>query len=98
MFDLRARGTDEHGQVGGWTNWKPFTGDAIPPAITLDAATESALSDGLLGADEIVLSGQLTDNRLVDAVEVLDGQAATEAVAADLLVDAATLPQTVFTY
>lgn len=98
LFDLRARGTDEHGQVGGWTNWRPFTVDATPPTIALDAATEAALSDGLLGVDEITLSGHLADNRLVGAVEALNGPGASEAVVADLLVDAATLPQNIFTY
>ena len=97
-FNLQARGTDQHGQVGPWTNWQVFTVDATPPIIGLDAVTEAALSDGLLGAGETSLSGQISDNRLVDRVEALDDHGSPDAVAADLLVDASTLPQNVYTY
>ncbi|MCZ7568702.1 MAG: proprotein convertase P-domain-containing protein [Ardenticatenaceae bacterium] len=71
VYRLRARGTDEHGQTApDWSNWLEFTVDATPPVLTLDAATEAALSDGLIGPDETTLSGELADNRLVSGVEV----------------------------
>jgi subtilisin-like proprotein convertase family protein len=97
VFHLRARATDEHGQVGVWTNWQAFTVDAIPPTITLGVATEAALYDGLLGPGETTLSGQLFDNRLVGAVEACDA-AGESCERTDLLVDATTLPQNTFTY
>ncbi|MFQ5342807.1 MAG: hypothetical protein ACE5F6_14805, partial [Anaerolineae bacterium] len=99
VFNLRAKGTDVHGTTTpAWTNWQAFTVDATPPVISFDAVTEDALSDGLLSAGETTLSGQLTDNRLVDRVEALDSGGAPAAVAGDFLVDATTLPRTVYTY
>ncbi len=65
-FNLRARAADVHGNTSGWSDPIPVLVDAVPPQLTLSAATLAALSDGRLNAMELALSGSLTDNRATD--------------------------------
>lgn len=98
-FNLRARGVDSHGQVGEWTKWIAMTQDIAPPEITLDTATQDALSDGVLGAAETTLRGSLRDNMLVQSVEVCRESAGGEAcLPVQFQTNAGTIPQTTFIY
>jgi uncharacterized repeat protein (TIGR01451 family) len=77
IFYLSARGTDVFDQVGTWApsgdGWYTFTVDATPPTLTLNLATTEALADGVIGPDETLFGGRLSDNRLVEAVEICEG-------------------------
>ena len=97
VFELRARATDRLGQIGAWTRWLTLTVDTQPVTITLDAATESALGDGWLSADEASLSGRVVDNRLPSEVQACQAGGAT-CNRAEFTLDAQSLPQTVFVY
>ena len=71
QFELRARATDRFGNgTPGWTAPHTVTVDATPPTVTLSADTEDALSDDLMGLDEIGLTGQVHDDREAAQVEV----------------------------
>ncbi len=69
IFQIRAMGTDVFGREGVWTDWISFTVDTTPPSLALSDITQRALADGLITPDEIVMSGQITDNRVVDEIE-----------------------------
>ena len=78
---IRVKATDEHGHESEWSDSYDFTVDNTPPSITLDNDTESTISDGLIGPEEFIVSGVLTDNRLVSYVDVcqtIDGQEACQ--------------------
>ncbi len=44
--------------------------DAIPPTVTLDPDSESALSLGVLGPAQTTLSGEIQDNAMVKSVDL----------------------------
>ncbi len=96
QFHLRARASDRVGHVSGWTDWLTLTVDTKPPSVSLDAATENALGDGFLSANEAILSGRLADNRLISGVEVCqDGQGCERG---EVFLDPGTVLQTTFIY
>jgi subtilisin-like proprotein convertase family protein len=99
MYHLYAFATDQFGAESDWSEGYRLVVDATPPTITLSTQTEHALFDGLLGPDDLRLSGSLADNRLVDAVTVCDTTTGEEACApAQVDLDASTIPTTVLTY
>jgi subtilisin-like proprotein convertase family protein len=82
-----------------WSEAYALLVDATPPMITLSTQTEHALFDGLLGPDDLHLSGSLTDNRLVEAVIVCDTTTGEEVCTpAQVDLDASTVPTTVLAY
>ncbi|MGC9400243.1 MAG: LamG-like jellyroll fold domain-containing protein [Anaerolineae bacterium] len=99
IFYLGAQATDAFGQVGRWSpsdsTWYDFTVDATPPTLTLNAATQAALADGVIGPDEMLFGGGLSDNRLVKAVEVCDDNACD---IIPVIMDTGTVSSTVYTY
>jgi subtilisin-like proprotein convertase family protein len=101
VFQIRARGTDILRQAGAWTRWLSFTQDLTPPALTLGTATQRALADGVIGPDETVFVGDLSDNRLVGGVEMCDvssGITVCHPHPVPFVADAGTIPQTMFIY
>ncbi len=99
VLQLRARGTDSHGNIGAWTRWISVTQDLTPPELALSAATSRALADGVLGPDELALKGTLTDNTLVASVEACRSAGGVETCSpVPFTRDAATTPQTTFVY
>ncbi len=96
VYRVRARATDEYGQQGDWTAWLPLTVDTIVPALTLGSDAAIAIADGVLGQNEATLAGSLTDNRLVQAVDICDENDVCER--REVVVTESTLPQTVHVY
>ncbi|MBN1876782.1 MAG: DUF11 domain-containing protein, partial [Anaerolineae bacterium] len=95
-YYLSAVGEDVFGQVGEPMFYTTFLVDAMPPTVTLSFATESTLDDGVLGPDDLVLTGALVDNRQVAAVEVCDVD--NNCVYADFQTDTDAITETVHTY
>ncbi|MBP7689604.1 MAG: proprotein convertase P-domain-containing protein, partial [Thermoflexales bacterium] len=92
-ISVRARATDEYGHTGEWSQPVLFTVDAQSPVLTLNP-----LSGPILGVNDLTLSGQLADNRLIDRVEVCIDDSCAEHVTADLTLDQTSLPKTTFVY
>jgi large repetitive protein len=69
-MEIRGRATDIYGNTGAWTALGTFPVDTTPPTVTVDAAVERALADGFLGPDELVVSGQVRDNRAASGTEL----------------------------
>lgn len=98
VFELRARGIDIHGQVGAWTRWIQVTQDLIPPVVALSVETVEALSDGVIGSEETVFRGTLTDNTLVAGVDICRSVDGVETCAAAQFAPDESVPQTTFVY
>jgi subtilisin-like proprotein convertase family protein len=69
---LTVQATDQFGQSSAPFAGRDLVVDATPPDLTLDETSLANLSDGWLGPNEVVLSGQLSDNRLLGSVEICD--------------------------
>ena len=93
---VRVRATDVFGNVGIFSPWLTLTVDAQPPTLALDDRTQIALSDGVIGPNEALMSGTAVDDHLLSGVEVCRLDAAC--TLANLALDPATVPQAVFTY
>ncbi|MEZ4767997.1 MAG: Ig-like domain-containing protein [Caldilineales bacterium] len=68
IFTLRARATDIHGNISGWSTPVQVEVDATPPVLALSPPTLTAFSDGWINRREQVLTGALTDERGVARV------------------------------
>jgi hypothetical protein len=67
-FDLRARADDPFGNTSEWSDWLTLPVDITPPVVMLDAGTEQALQDGLVGPDELKFGGQVADDVQADGL------------------------------
>ena len=72
LFRVRVSAADPFGHVSPWSPPLTLTVDTTPPTITLAAALQSTVTLPLLSGAKPDLSGSLSDNRLVDSVEVCD--------------------------
>jgi hypothetical protein len=72
-YFARAQATNTFGYTSAWSPWRVLVIDTLPPAITLDAASESSLSTAVLGPAKLNLSGQIQDNDQVKSVEICLG-------------------------
>lgn len=70
VFQLRAQGSDVWGNSGAFGLPRTLTVDAVPPSISLSAATQSALADERLGPGESGLRGAVVDDRAAAQAEV----------------------------
>jgi len=70
QFAMGMRAVDRHGNVSGWTGPVTFTVDTVTPTIALDTTTEDRMADGLLGPDELWLSGSVSDDRQASGMRV----------------------------
>jgi subtilisin-like proprotein convertase family protein len=68
-FLLRLRATDGTGQVGDWTDWRPFLVDTEPPTLTVSVEARRDLT-GTVGLVWYMLSGEIFDNYGAAGVEV----------------------------
>ncbi len=91
---LRVRATDEWGHQTDWFTDDLLVVDSTPPTVTLSLATETALRDQRMGGNETYLQGNLSDNYLLDSVEVCEGAVCEQA---ELLQDSP-LGRGTFTY
>ena len=73
---LRVQATDRHGNVGAWTTPVVLDVDALPPTVTLSAASEAILANSPLNPTGIQLSGDVVDNFQADTLEVCVDDAA----------------------
>jgi len=89
--------TDSHEQTSDATMPRVFIVDSTPPSVTLDLATQDVFTDGVIGPQERVWSGRLSDNRLVESVQVCDTTSGQETCAAASIA-LENPPQTSFTY
>ena len=104
-FRLRVSATDPFRQTGDWSPWRTVYVDTTPPTLTVRADLRGLEDFGsldvallpLLDPNNLSLSGQLDDNRVVDAALVCD-EAGANCSAASLLIDSGTLTETQFTY
>jgi subtilisin-like proprotein convertase family protein len=96
---LRARAMDIHGNAGEWGESHTLVVDTTPPTLTLSAATQANLADGILGPSETTLRGNASDNRLIGSVEVCQEVAENEEVCetTSLTLDPTTVPSTTLT-
>lgn len=69
-FNIQARATDRFGNVSDWTAPRAVVVDTNPPSVIFDSATNSALDDGLLTGEELLLRGRVNDDRRAAAVLV----------------------------
>ena len=79
VVEVKIRPQDEHGHYADWSQPLAFIADTEAPTITLSTATDNAASDGLIANAELNFTGVISDNYLIDAVEICsktDGEAA----------------------
>ncbi|MBP7686489.1 MAG: Ig-like domain repeat protein, partial [Thermoflexales bacterium] len=96
LVDVRAQATDQFGNVGDFSPWLTFMVDTRAPTTTLDASTQDALADSVIGPGEATLSGAATDDHLLSGVDVCTTDDVCTQAATTL--DPATVPQTTYVY
>ncbi len=74
-IQLQAQATDRNGNLSPLSAAVTLQVDAAAPGITLSALSLAALSDGVMTADEALLTGVITDDLAVASFEscILDG-------------------------
>jgi len=90
IAQIRAKATDVFGNESAFGPWVTYTVDAQAPVVSSTVFVQSGASDALR------ITGQLSDNTLIDKVDVcaVGGPCASAAVQ----VDPTTLTQTTFVY
>ncbi len=73
---VRLRALDRFGHDTGWLPGPTLVVDTAAPSLALDAATADHLADSITDSGEQLLSGIVSDNHVVDRVEVCDADAA----------------------
>ncbi len=76
-LSVRARATNVSNLTSAWTPPLKLLVDTTPPTVTLDAAVDAMLTDGIIGLNETQWSGQIQDNRAAHAFALCDGVAFT---------------------
>ena len=94
-FTVRVRGTDAFGKVSAWSKYLSLKVDTTDPTLTL--ADNLLSADVLLSGQYPTLNGALTDNKLVQGVEVCDANG-DSCAPAEVNVDSTTIPTTDFVY
>ncbi len=69
-YFARARAMNPFDYTSEWSFWRVLMIDAIPPTVTLDPDSESALTQDVLGPAQTTLSGGIQDNSMVKSVEL----------------------------
>jgi hypothetical protein len=80
-YYARAQATNPFGYTSEWSSWWVLVIDALPPEVSLDAASEVDLAQPVIGKGKVTLNGTIQDNNLVRRVEIchhLAGVAATD--------------------
>lgn len=97
---IRAKGIDEHGNESEWLDEQSFRVDGEAPTITLSDESTNALNTGLIGPAYSVLTGVLTDNRLVSDVEVCRATEKGTSICtlANVELNQESLPETLYLY
>ena len=67
---VRGQAVDSFGTVGSPVELATLAVDLAPPTVRLDAASEAALADGLIGPAELRLGGLVVDDQAASAVIV----------------------------
>jgi hypothetical protein len=62
-YQIRARGIDAFGNVGGWTGWITLVIDNTPPTVILNASFYTAIADGFMNGSEGLVRGQVLDDQ-----------------------------------
>lgn len=65
---VRGQAVDGLGNVSAPVELATLAVDLTPPTVRLDAASEAALADGLIGPDELRLGGLVMDDQAASAV------------------------------
>ncbi len=77
-YQLRVKAVDSLGNESAWSGGVVYPVDNTAPTIALNAATEAAIADGLLGSGELVLAGTISDDQAAASVELCQvGQSCT---------------------
>ncbi len=98
-ISVRLKARDSHGQESAWFNGPTLVVDTLAPSLELDAAIEPHMTRGDIGGYEVVLSGPISDNRVVAGVEVCDSsQATANCQPAQLTLDPATITRETYSY
>jgi hypothetical protein len=69
LYFARARATNAFGYTSNWSGWRVLVVDTLPPTVSLDIASQSILSNTVLGPADTLLSGQIQDNAQVRSVD-----------------------------
>ena len=67
---IRIKARDIHGQESPWIDTGTFTVDAVAPVVALSSATSSTLQMQTLGGRDLSISGAITDDHSLEAVEI----------------------------
>ena len=95
LLRTRVKAQDEHGFESRWFRGPSLVVDSTPPTLTLSTESTTTFSGTLVGPDQSLLTGEISDNRLVERVEVCEGE---QCQAASVTLAQETLPQTNYTY
>jgi Bacterial Ig-like domain (group 3)/Bacterial Ig-like domain len=68
-YFARAQATNSFGYTSGWSAWRVLVIDTLPPIVSLDSASQSALST-VIGRVATTISGEIQDNGQVKNVDV----------------------------
>jgi hypothetical protein len=69
-YFARTRATNTFGYTSAWSNWRVLVIDMLPPAVSLDPASQSALTANVLGPMTLTISGTIQDNDQVKNVDI----------------------------
>jgi hypothetical protein len=72
-YFARARATNPFGYTSDWSAWRVLVIDSLPPTVSLDPASELALTGAVISSAKTRLSGQIQDNDQVKSVDLCLG-------------------------
>ena len=73
-YFAHVRATNTFGYASEWSNWRVLVIDMLPPTVSLDPASRSALTANVIGPATLMISGEIQDNHQARNVDVCLGR------------------------